>query len=180
MLTLLMSNFWREHARANLPGGLAAPLLVDESAGCTVWDRGTSRSSGEPVELRANGEIEAAGSRCWKGGGSGEERSDCTPASSPFASVPPFAPEAAPAATAGSAAMRLQRRSAVMALQPSTRPRVREVGNPATLVIAPRFLHNNSSMAPNPSRLPRSAGVPFQYRRSPKGYSCVARAGRRE
>ena len=117
MLTLLMSNFWREHARANLPGGLVAPLLVDESAGCTVWDRGTSRSSGEPVELRANGEIEAAGSRCWKGGGSGEERSDCTPASSPFASVPPFAPEAAPAATAGSAAMRLQRRSAVMGLQ---------------------------------------------------------------
>ena len=112
-LTLLMSNFCFEHARANLPG-FVAPLLVDESAGCTVWDRGTSRSSGEPVELRANGEIEAAGSRCWKGGGSGEERSDCTPASSPFASVPPFAPEAAPAATADSAAMRLQRRSAVM------------------------------------------------------------------
>ena len=104
MLTLLMSNFWREHARANLPGGLAAPLLVDESAGCTFWDSGTSRSSGEPVELRTNGEIEAAG--CWEEGRSGEERYDCTPAS-PFASVPPFAPEAAPAATAGSAAMRL-------------------------------------------------------------------------
>ena len=115
MLTLLMSNLLFEHARANLPG-FAAPLLVDESAGCTVWDRGTSRSSGEPVELRTNGEIGAAG--CWEGGGSGEERSDCTPASSPFASVPPFAPEAAPAATAGSAAMRLQRRSAVMGAVP--------------------------------------------------------------
>ena len=159
MLTLLMSNFWREHARANLPGGLAAPLLVDESAGCTVWDRGTSRSSGEPVELRTNGEIEAAGSRCWKGGRGGEERSDCTPASSPFASVPPFAPEAAPAATAGSAAMRLQRRSAVMALQPSTRPRVREVGNPATLVIAPS-LYIQFFNCPEPESSYRgSAGV---------------------
>ena len=63
VLTLLMSNLLFEHARANLPG-LVAPLLVDESAGCTVWDRGTSRSSGEPVELRTNGEIEAAG--CWE------------------------------------------------------------------------------------------------------------------
>ena len=95
MLTLLMSNFWREHARANLPG-FAGPLLVDESAGCTVWDRGTSRSSGEPVELRTNGEIEAAG--CWEGSEgeeSDEERGDCTPAWSPS--------EAAAAASAASA-----------------------------------------------------------------------------
>ena len=111
-LRLLTSKFLAEHARVNLPG-FVAPLLVDESAGCTFWDSGTSRSSGEPVELRTNGEIEAAG--CWEEGRSGEERYDCTPAS-PFASVPPFASEAAPAATAtaGSAAMSLQRRSAVM------------------------------------------------------------------
>ena len=101
-LTLLMSNLLAEHARANLPG-FAAPLLVDESVGCTVWDSGTSRSSGEPVELRTIGPSKG----CWEGGGSCEERGDCTPASSPFASIPPFASEAAPAADAGSAAMRV-------------------------------------------------------------------------
>ena len=96
---VLVSSFLAEHARVNLPG-IVAPLLVDEPVQPPDWDSGTSRSSGKAVERPAIGPSEAAG--CWEGSEGeerDEERGDCTPAWSPFAS------EAAPAASARSAAI---------------------------------------------------------------------------
>ena len=107
-----------EHARVSLPG-IVAPLLVDEPEQPPDWDSGTSRSSGEAVERPAIGPSGAAG--CWEGEGSeggesDEERGDCTPAWSPFAS------EAAPAATDRTAPIfsAPQTKTTVCTLQPRT------------------------------------------------------------
>ena len=82
---VLVSCSLAEHARVNLPG-------IDD------WDNGTSR---EAVDRRTFGPSEAAG--CWEGSeGEESDEDDCTPAWSPFAS------EAAPAASARSAAIFLQ------------------------------------------------------------------------
>ena len=92
---VLVSSFLAEHARVNLPG-IVAPLLVDEPVQPPDWDNGTSR---EAVDRRTIGPSEAAG--YWEGsegGESDEEPGDCTPAWA-------FASEAAPAASAGSAAI---------------------------------------------------------------------------
>ena len=99
---VLVSSFLAEHARVKLPG-IVAPLLVDEPVQPPDWDSGTSR---EAVERRTSGPSEAAG--CWEGSEgeeSDEERGDCTPAWSPFPS------EAAPAASAWSAAIFLHTRA---------------------------------------------------------------------
>ena len=91
---MLVSCFFAEHAR--LPG-IVGPLLVDEPVQPPDWDSGNAR---EAVDRRTFGPSEAAG--CWEGsegGESDEERGDCTPAWSPVAS------EAAPAASARSAAI---------------------------------------------------------------------------
>ena len=100
---MLVSCFFAEHAR--LPG-IVGPLLVDEPVQPPDWDSGTSR---EAVDRRTIGPSEAAG--CWEGsegGESDEERGDCTPAWSPFAS------EAAPAVGAWSPAIFLHPRSVGM------------------------------------------------------------------
>ena len=85
---VLVSCFLAAHARVNLPG-IVAPLLVDEPVQPPDWDSGTSR---EAVERRTICPSEVAG--CWEGsegGKSCEERGDCTPAWSPFASEAPAA-----------------------------------------------------------------------------------------
>ena len=85
-LTGACVQFLAEHARVP---GIVAPLLVDEPVQPPDWDNGTSR---EAVDRRTNGPSEAAG--CWEGsegGESDEERGDCTPAWSPFASEAPAA-----------------------------------------------------------------------------------------
>ena len=90
---VLVSILLAEHAGVNLPG--IGPLLVDEPVQPPDWDNGTSR---EAVDRRTNGPSEAAG--CWEGSeGEESDEDDCTPAWSPFAS------EAAPAASARSAAI---------------------------------------------------------------------------
>ena len=90
---VLVSILLAEHAGVNLPG--IGPLLVDEPVQPPDWDNGTSR---EAVDRRTNGPSEAAG--CWEGSeGEESDEDDCTPAWSPFAS------EAAPTASARSAAI---------------------------------------------------------------------------
>ena len=99
---VIVSCFLAAHARVNLPG-IVAPLLVDEPAQPPDWGRGTSQ---EAVERCTNGPSDAAG--CWEGsegGKGGEERGDCTPAWSPFASEAPPA-----AASVGSAPISAPRR----------------------------------------------------------------------
>ena len=80
---VLVSSFLAEHARVP---GIVAFLLVDEPVQPPDWDSGFSR---EAVDRRTFGPSEAAG--CWEGGESDEERGDCTPAWSPFASEAPAA-----------------------------------------------------------------------------------------
>ena len=100
---VLVSILLAEHAGVNLPG--IGPLLVDEPVQPPDWDNGTSR---EAVDRRTNGPSEAAG--CWEGSeGEESDEDECTPAWSPFAS------EAAPAASARSAA--------IFFLQPNGAPR---------------------------------------------------------
>ena len=107
---VLVSCFLAAHARINLHG-IVAPLLVDEPVQPPDWDSGSAR---EAVDRRTFGPSEAAG--CWEGGESDEERGDCTPAWSPFAS------EAAPAATDRTAPIfsAPQTKTALCTLQPPT------------------------------------------------------------